>query len=147
MDDAFVIGGRGMVGRATMKMFDIPHCYDRNSSNITLKEGAKKLFCFIALPTPTDGRGVQGGMDEIRGFVKQLKQLGGRNIFVIRSTVIPGTCKNLAESLDVMVVMEELGRGLVIEPYLATAILGAGILADVGGQVRADVRRVTDGVG
>ncbi len=36
--------------------------------------------------------------------------------------------------LDIMVVMQELGRGLVVEPYLATAILGAGILADVGGQ-------------
>ncbi len=36
--------------------------------------------------------------------------------------------------LDIMVVMQQLGRGLLIEPYLATAILGAGILADVGGQ-------------
>ena len=104
MDDAFVIGGRGMVGRATMKMFDIPHCYDRSSSNITLKEGAKKLFCFIALPTPTDEKGVQKDLDDIRGFVQQLKELGGRNIFVIRSTVIPGTCKGLAEQFEAMVV-------------------------------------------
>lgn len=33
---------------------------------------------------------------------------------------------------DIVVVMEELGRGLVVEPFLATAILGAGILADAG---------------
>ena len=36
--------------------------------------------------------------------------------------------------LDIMLVMQEMGRGLVVEPYLATAILGAGILVDVGGQ-------------
>ncbi|RMB07958.1 acyl-CoA dehydrogenase family protein [Eilatimonas milleporae] len=32
--------------------------------------------------------------------------------------------------IDIMVVMEELGRGIVIEPFVATAILGAGLLAD-----------------
>ena len=33
---------------------------------------------------------------------------------------------------DIMVVMEELGRGLVVEPFLATAVLGAGPIADAG---------------
>ncbi|MGO9850304.1 MAG: acyl-CoA dehydrogenase family protein [Steroidobacteraceae bacterium] len=33
---------------------------------------------------------------------------------------------------DVMVVMEELGRALVIEPYLSSAIVGAGILVRAG---------------
>ncbi len=32
--------------------------------------------------------------------------------------------------LDIMVVMEELGRGIVVEPFLATAVLGAGLLAE-----------------
>ena len=103
-NDAFVIGGRGMVGKATMEALNIPHCFDTKSSNINLKEASKKLFCFIALPTPTDGRGVQKGIDEIRGYIQQLKEYGGRNIFVIRSTVMPGTCKALAEQFDVMVV-------------------------------------------
>ena len=34
-----------------------------------------------------------------------------------------------ANGVDLLVVMEELGRGLVIEPYFATAVLGAALLA------------------
>ena len=86
--DAFVIGGLGIVGQATRKALNIPFYFDKKESNITLKEGSKKLFCFICLPTPTDERGEQQGIDEIREYVRQLKDLGGRNIFVIRSTVI-----------------------------------------------------------
>ncbi|WP_417449385.1 acyl-CoA dehydrogenase family protein [Kordiimonas sp.] len=32
--------------------------------------------------------------------------------------------------IDIMVVMEELGRGIVVEPFMATAVLGAGLLAE-----------------
>jgi alkylation response protein AidB-like acyl-CoA dehydrogenase len=35
-------------------------------------------------------------------------------------------------AFDAMVVMEELGRALVVEPYLSTALLGAGILVRAG---------------
>ena len=35
-------------------------------------------------------------------------------------------------SFDAMVVMEELGRSLVVEPYLSTALVGAGILVQAG---------------
>jgi alkylation response protein AidB-like acyl-CoA dehydrogenase len=31
-------------------------------------------------------------------------------------------------SVDVMVVMQELGRGMVVEPYLATVVLGGGLV-------------------
>ena len=103
MEDAFVIGGMGIVGQATRKTFDIPYYFDLKESNITLKEGAKKLFCFICLPTPTDSRGQQKGIDEMREYIQQIKEYGGRNIFVIRSTIIPGTCKALAEQFGVMV--------------------------------------------
>jgi alkylation response protein AidB-like acyl-CoA dehydrogenase len=33
-----------------------------------------------------------------------------------------------ANAVDLLVVMEELGRGLVVEPYFATAVLGAALL-------------------
>ncbi|MBI3454003.1 MAG: acyl-CoA dehydrogenase family protein [Rhodospirillales bacterium] len=33
---------------------------------------------------------------------------------------------------DLTVVMEEIGRGLVVEPFLATAVLGAGLIAEAG---------------
>ena len=102
MNNAFIIG-YGVVGKATAKTFDIPYYFDLKESNITLKEGAKKLFCFICLPTPTDSRGQQKGIDEMRELIQAVKEFGGRNIFVIRSTVIPGTCKALAEQFGVMV--------------------------------------------
>ncbi len=35
---------------------------------------------------------------------------------------------------DTMVVMEELGRGLVVEPYLSTAVIGAGLIAHAGSE-------------
>ncbi len=34
--------------------------------------------------------------------------------------------------VDIMVVMEEVGRGLAVEPFLASAVLGAGLLAEAG---------------
>jgi len=39
---------------------------------------------------------------------------------------LPGT------AVDTMVVMEVFGRGLVVEPYLATVVLGAGLVAKAG---------------
>lgn len=33
---------------------------------------------------------------------------------------------------DLMVVFEQIGRGIVVEPFLASAILGGGLLADLG---------------
>ena len=101
-NDAFVLG-KGFVGNATMKALDIPHYFDLNGSNISLEEGAKKLFCFICLPTPTDGRGQQKGLDPIRAYIKQMSQMDGRPIFVIRSTVLPGTARGLANEFGVMV--------------------------------------------
>src|SRR4051794_26245724 len=36
-------------------------------------------------------------------------------------------------AVDVMVVMEQFGRGLIVEPYLASVILCGGLLKDLGG--------------
>src|SRR6476619_3075469 len=36
------------------------------------------------------------------------------------------------DAFDTMVVMEALGRALVVEPYLSTVVIGAGILSDAG---------------
>ena len=64
---------------------------------------AQKKFCFICLPTPTDTQGQQQGLDEIRAYVQQIKEYGTRCIFVMRSTVIPGTTRDLGRKFDVMV--------------------------------------------
>jgi alkylation response protein AidB-like acyl-CoA dehydrogenase len=36
------------------------------------------------------------------------------------------------DAVDLFVVMESLGTGLVVEPYLATVVLGAGLVRDAG---------------
>lgn len=40
---------------------------------------------------------------------------------------------------DIAVVMEELGRGLVVEPFLATAVLGGGPIAELGSESQTAV--------
>jgi alkylation response protein AidB-like acyl-CoA dehydrogenase len=49
--------------------------------------------------------------------------------------------------VDVMVVMQELGRGLVVEPYLSTVVLGGGLvnLAGSGAQKQDILPRVAEG--
>lgn len=104
MNDAFILGGLGYVGKATAKSLNIPYYFTRHESNISLEEGAKKQFCFICLPTPTDREGQQTEARKvIHDYIAQIKEYGGRNIFVIRSTVLPGTCRALSEELGVMV--------------------------------------------
>ena len=102
-EDAFIIG-KGFVGNATMKALDIQYYFDIKESNITLEEGSKKLYCFICLPTATEANGGQEkALKVIDDYVKQMKEYGNRNIFIIRSTVVPGTCKMLSQKYDVMV--------------------------------------------
>jgi len=103
MEDAVVIGGMGIVGQATRKALQIPWYFDTKESNLSLEEAAKKQFVFFCTPTPTDSKGQQKGIDIIDDYIKQIKEYGGRNIFVIRSTVLPGTARHLAEKYDVMV--------------------------------------------
>lgn len=40
-----------------------------------------------------------------------------------------------ADAVSTLVVMEELGRALVVEPYLETVVIGGGLLRRVGGDV------------
>ena len=38
------------------------------------------------------------------------------------------------DAFDTLIVMESFGRALVVEPYLATVVLGAGIITDAGNE-------------
>lgn len=112
MNDAFIIGF-GTVGKATALTFSIPYHFDLKESTITLEEGAKKRYCFICLPTPTDEKGRQDESRKlIHDYVLQLKEYGFKGIIIIRSTVLPGTCKALAEEfkLDVASCPETLSE-------------------------------------
>jgi len=49
--------------------------------------------------------------------------------------------------LEVMLVMEAMGRALALEPYLATVVLGGGLLRRAGNEAqRALIARLTSGV-
>lgn len=53
------------------------------------------------------------------------------------AAVLPERVGGLGGSgLDIMVVAEELGRGIVVEPFLSTAVLGAGLLAEEAAEGR-----------
>ncbi len=41
-------------------------------------------------------------------------------------------------AVETLIVMEAFGRGLVTEPYLATVVLGAGLIADAGSTAQKD---------
>jgi len=39
-------------------------------------------------------------------------------------------------AVDLMLVMEEFGKGMVVEPFLNTAVIGGGLIADAGSDVQ-----------
>lgn len=156
-EDCVVIGGMGMVGQATRKSLDIPYYFDLKESNITLNQASKKLFIFLCLPTPTDEKGRQDEPIKVmRDYVRQMKELGGRNIFVVRSTVIPGTCRALAKEFDVMVasnpelLSEDTWERDAVHPRMT--IIGAddvptkNAMVDLWSKVRTKRTVVTDTV-
>lgn len=103
MNEAFILGF-GFVGKATAKALNIPFHYSTNDSNITLEEGAKKQFCFICLPTATDHLNNQtASLKVIKEYISHIRSLDSRCIFVIRSTVLPGTCQSLSKEFGVPV--------------------------------------------
>ncbi len=100
MTFGFIIGF-GFVGKATAKSFGVNKYLDLKDGNITLADGAHLDYCFICLPTPTSKTGRQTrALSVIRGYIKRLTQLGFKGIFVIRSTVLPGTCRALAREFS-----------------------------------------------
>lgn len=92
-----VIHGYGIVGQATAHAFGVDKYFDIKGSNITLKQASKLRYHFICLPTP-----VKGGryfIDDIRALISQIVDYGGgQNVFIIRSTISPGTCRSLVAS-------------------------------------------------
>jgi alkylation response protein AidB-like acyl-CoA dehydrogenase len=49
-------------------------------------------------------------------------------------------------AVDTMVIMEEFGKGLVAEPYVATVLLFGGLLARSGGEIQQElIASIIDG--
>jgi alkylation response protein AidB-like acyl-CoA dehydrogenase len=72
-------------------------------------------------------------VDSVEGFSREVwKQLADIGVLAL---TLPEEHGGLAGGpADTLVVMEELGRGLVVEPYLATVVLGAGLVARHGSE-------------
>lgn len=100
MENACIIGGLGIVGSNTAKLFGIEKIFDLRGSTITLKEAAKCRFCFIALPTNVDADGTYDTRD-IEQIITQIEQYGGAGIYIIRSTVWPGFADHLMDILGI----------------------------------------------
>ena len=99
MDDA-ICYGMGTVGKATAKAFGIPHYFSRKDSNISLKDAAYKRYHFFCLPTPT----INGHcfVEPIIDLIKQLEEIPhNQNVYIIRSTVIPGTSRYIQSTLSI----------------------------------------------
>ena len=103
MDDC-VIYGYGVVGHATAKAFSIPHYFSKYERNITLTEAAYKRYHFFCLPTPT----INGlcFRDDIIDLIRQLESIPhNQNVYIIRSTVIPGTSKYIQSQLNINAIV------------------------------------------
>ena len=88
------------MGKATAKAFAIPHHFTRHDANITLKDAAYKRYHFFCLPTPT----INGECfrDDIISLIGQLESLPhNQNVYIIRSTVIPGTARYIESQLSI----------------------------------------------
>lgn len=96
MENACVIGGRGMVGSQIVKLFGIKKIFDLKEPTITLKEAAKCQFVFIALPTEVreDGSYIT---DDIVEIIKQIEGYGSGATYIIRSTVYPGFADSIMD--------------------------------------------------
>ena len=88
-----------MVGNATAHAFAIDKYIDLKESNVTYKQASELRYHFICLPTPT----IKGVCftDDIREYIKQMVSFGRQNVFIIRSTVKPGTCKAIMEDCKI----------------------------------------------
>ena len=95
-----VVHGFGVVGRATAYALGIDRYNDLTGGNVTVEESAKYRYQFVCIPTPFVSGGYYTG-----GIIDLIKQINGDNVFIIRSTVLPGTCHEIAEITGKMAVV------------------------------------------
>jgi len=95
MDNA-IVHGYGVVGKATAHAFGIKDYIDLKESTISIKDSARLRYHFICLPTPVKDH--HYFIDDIKKLIYQLVDIGGgQKVFIIRSTMLPGTCRYLMD--------------------------------------------------
>jgi len=101
MKNAIVIGGTGMVGHATMYSLGIEYHYSRRTNNIEGLDAEMFKYIFICLPTPTiDG---EQFIYTLEDYIKRVAKYKHNPLIIIRSTVLPGTCKRLEDTYKVRI--------------------------------------------
>ena len=106
MDNAVVVAGLGAVGIATRHALSIKDYYDFKGATVKKEALADFKYIFICLPTPTIGGTCY--INDIINFINGIASYKKDNVFIIRSTIIPGTCKKITErtGADVVFVPE-----------------------------------------
>jgi len=98
--DSMCIVRYGVVGKATALALGIKKHFDINGdSNITLQEASNCRYVFICLPTPTDQDGYQD-VSAIVDIIQQIDAYRAFPIYIIRSTVLPGTADRIMDFND-----------------------------------------------
>ena len=95
--------GKGVVGSALMAALGGEYFIDKKKRNISDKDMAKRRYIFICVPTPLrkDGACDTRIVEEcVANTAKHSKE----PIFVIKSTVIPGTADMLMDKYNVRIV-------------------------------------------
>jgi UDPglucose 6-dehydrogenase len=96
MNNAVVIGGLGTVGRATRLALGIDKYFDLQGSTVSLKEAASYRYVFICLPTPT--KNGNHSTYDVEESIRQIEKEGKEPLYIIRSTVLPGTANKIMET-------------------------------------------------
>lgn len=106
-----IVWGYGVVGQATAHALGIEYHYDVDESRNNTQElidvdhyFGDDVF-FVCVPTPTMEDGSQN-LDFLRESILEITNIetfGSKNI-VIRSTVLPGTCRKLQDEFDVNLI-------------------------------------------
>lgn len=101
MNNAIVIGGKGMVGNATRHVFGIDKFIDVGESTSSYKEAGSLKYVFLCLPTPTLDNGESDTSLIKEAISAVLNHQNGQPIFIIRSTVLPGTTQSLIDHFGI----------------------------------------------
>jgi len=103
MTDAVVVGGLGIIGAATRKLFKIKDYYDLKGVSDIFENLAKRKYVFLCLPTLPDRGGYD--LDVIEEMIMRFEEyhLPDR-VYILRSTVLPGTADSLMERFGIKIV-------------------------------------------
>ena len=101
MDKSAAIIGGGVLGQASACSLGIDHIYDeiKERSNIEKQQLKDFDYIFICVPTPSTENGCDISIVE-----KCIAENLERQIFIIRSTVIPGTAERLMDKYNCSII-------------------------------------------